>query len=115
MIQVKLGGRVRLHEGPASRLEVDSYYRVMAGTQWLPRPPRPFGSTHIIEMVPGVTYNILKPESRGPTMTRFIVATVMLDHEGKVWVGPPTDRQPARDGDPTAWNRILDFEIDERT
>lgn len=121
MISIDLGGRVRLFDGPANRLEVHELWRVCAGDQPLNVVGRPryigdrFGATYVYEMRPGVTYNILKPEAKGRTITRFIAATVMLDHDGKAWVGEPTNRFPVRKGDPTAWNRILDFDLDEGT
>jgi len=112
MISIDLAGRVRLYDGPANRLEVHQLLRVCAGDQPL-HVGDCLGTTYVYEMRPGVFYNILKPEAKGHTITRFVTATVMLDYEGEVWTGAPSERKPVRQVDTTAWSHILDFDLDE--
>jgi hypothetical protein len=114
MIRVEAGGRVRLVDGPVHHLQVHSTLRVYAGTKNSPER-QSIHEDGFIEyvMARGVTYNILRPNMPGRTITDSRITSVMVDREHRSWTGEPDKWRPVRDTDPTLWTRLLDEEEDD--
>lgn len=114
MIQVEASGRTRLIEGPVHHLKAHCTLRVMAGNQNSPERASIDPDGYIIyTLVRDVTYNICHAnpsQLAGRTMTSRRVTSVVVDRQGKCWVGEPSNFKPVRTTDMTLLDRMQQLE-----